>query len=139
MLSTIIAYAFLIMTGLGLVLTIVDRILARVTLLSPEEAAAQLEAAEKEKEESTEQQSEDTLVSAFVPIKSRLRLPENLLLIIACLLGGIGVTLGFFLAKRGVYKPETRLGIPAIALGETIVIFQLVPGLWDALRAILGI
>ncbi len=70
--------------------------------------------------------------------KGKTRIPENLILYVGFLLGGIGVTLGFFLAKRGLYKAETRLGVPAVALGETILLFSMVPGLWDAVKLIFG-
>lgn len=67
---------------------------------------------------------------------SKTRIPENLLFLMACLLGALGVTLGFFLAKRGLYKQETRLGVPAIALGEIVLLVWMVPGFWDAVLAV---
>ena len=100
-LASILAYGMVGMTGLGFLLTVLDRILAAST-------------------------------------KKTVRISENLLLGIAFLLGGIGVMLGFFLAKRGLYKPETRLGVPAVALGETILLFWMVPGFWEAVKAVFG-
>jgi len=70
---------------------------------------------------------------------STFRIHENILLVIACLLGATGVMLGFFFARRGLYKPEFRLGVPAIALGELVLLFWMVPGFFEALKAVLGI
>lgn len=94
----IIAYTFVSVTVLGFVLTVFDRISAKVF--------------------------------------KNFRIPENILLLLACLLGAFGVMLGLFLAPRSLYKQEFRLGVPAIALGELILLFWSVPGFWDALKGI---
>lgn len=100
MLTTICAYGFAVMTALGFVLTVTDRILAKTT---------------------------------------KFRIHENILMVIACLLGALGVTLGFFFARRGLYKPEFRLGVPAIALGEIVLLIWMVPGFFEALKNVLGV
>lgn len=99
MLALILAYIAVVMTILGFVLTIADRILAKV---------------------------------------SKIRIHENILLGIACLLGAAGVMLGFFFAKRGLFKPELRLGVPALALGELILLIWMVPGFFAAVKTVLG-
>jgi uncharacterized membrane protein YsdA (DUF1294 family) len=88
---------FLIMSGLGFILTVADRVLARI---------------------------------------SKLRVHENILFIVACLLGALGVMLGFFFAKRDLYKREIRVGIPAIAIGEVILLLWAAPGFFAAVRDI---
>lgn len=98
MFATILAYMFLIMSVLGFLLAVVDRICA---------ARA-----------------------------AKFRIHENVLFIVACLLGAVGVMLGFFLAKKGLYKQEIRLGIPAIAIGEVVLLIWAVPGFFDALKSI---
>lgn len=98
MFITIIAYIFIIANALGFLLTVIDRISAKVF--------------------------------------KNLRIHENILLLIACLLGGFGVMLGLFFTPRGLYKPEFRLGIPAIALGELILLFWALPGFFDVLKSI---
>ncbi len=97
--AMIVAYALIIMTIVGFVLTVTDRIMAKAT-------------------------------------DGAKRIKENFLLAIAFLLGGVGVMVGFFLAKHGLYKPETRLGVPAVAVGETILLFWFIPGVWDAIKII---
>lgn len=79
------------------------------------------------------------LAAATKKREKPIRLPEKLLLGIAFLFGGVGVMLGFFLARRDLYTPETRLGVPAVALGETILLFWTIPGFWAALAAVLGL
>lgn len=99
MLAKILAYATLIMTILGFVLTVIDRVGAKAS-------------------------------------KGSFRIHENILFIIACLLGAPGVMLGMLFAPRGLYKQEVRLGIPAIALGEVVLLFWAVPNFWIAMKAI---
>ena len=99
MLTLILAYIAVVMTILGFVLTIVDRILAKFT---------------------------------------KIRIHENILLGIACLLGAVGVMFGFFFAKRGLFKPEFRLGVPALALGEFVLLIWMAPGFFAAVKTVLG-
>lgn len=101
MVAKILAYVAVGATALGFLLTVVDRVGAKVS-------------------------------------KGKFRIHENVLFILACLLGALGVMLGMFFAPRGLYKPETRLGVPAIAVGELILLFSAVPGFWDAVKAIFG-
>lgn len=61
------------------------------------------------------------------------RLPEAVHLTVACCLGAIGTTLGFFLAKHKVFSMELRLAVPAIAVGEVVLLFWMVPGFWQAM------
>lgn len=98
MLTQILAYAFVGMSALGFVLTVLDRILAKTA--------------------------------------KKARIPEIVLFCLACLLGGLGVMLGLFLAPRGIYKKEFRLGIPALAAGEIILLAWMVP---DFLAAVGGL
>ncbi len=80
-----------------------------------------------------------TVTDRILAKTTKIRIHENILIGVACLFGAIGVTLGFFLAKRGLYKPEVRLGVPAIALGETVLLFWAIPGFFAALQLALGI
>lgn len=80
-----------------------------------------------------------TVTDRILAKTTKFRIHENILMVIACLLGALGVTLGFFFARRGVYKPEFRLGVPAIALGEIVLLIWMVPGFFEALKSILGI
>lgn len=70
--------------------------------------------------------------------KGKTRIHENVLFAIACCLGALGVMLGVFFAARDLYKPEFRLGVPAIAVGELILLFWAVPDFWVAVKAVFG-
>jgi len=46
------------------------------------------------------------------------------------LFGGVGVSLGMFMARRDRYSRSTRTGVPVTAIGETILLFWFVSGFW---------
>ena len=79
-----------------------------------------------------------TVFDRFLARSGKKRLPETLLFTIACLLGAVGVMFGFFLAKRGVYSSAFRLGIPAIAVGELILLAWMVPSFFKTAASLLG-